>query len=577
MSPGGTLLVIDCGTGAHDLGRTLMADAKGNPQRGNILISHTHWDHIQGFPFFVPLFIPGWHWDIYGPAGLGRSLRVALAGQMQHTYFPVTLDEMGAGSHFHNLIEGQFSIGDIEITTRYLNHPALTLGYRLEMDGLTVVYSCDHEPYDRNPGGGPSDRLHELDERHIDFLKGADLLIHDSQFTDKEYENRRGWGHSPVEYVCEMAELAGVKRLALTHHDPTRTDDDLDEIAREAQATMQAAGSTMEVFAAADGQVLELDGPGAQLSTSDRSKLQSALVGESAMGEASVYIVVGDEGTRDTLARAASVAGVSLARATDGAGLLSMVESSPPSLVIVEEQMPDMDGLELCRRLRAHSDPYLKALPVVVVADEERREEGLEAGVTRWLIRPFSLQYAQAHIQAWILRAACRWMAPPKPPDEEDRLAALRALAVLDTPPEERFDRITRVAATLAEVPISLVSLIDKDRQWFKSCHGLDVSETPRELAFCAHAVARRERLIVPDTLLDDRFADNPLVTGGPRIRFYAGFPIFAADGSCVGTLCLIDTRPRQFTNELLHRFEDLAAMVQQELNEVSLADLSVD
>lgn len=545
-----------------------MADAKGEPQRGNILISHTHWDHIQGFPFFVPLFIPGWHWDVYGPAGLGRSLRVALAGQMQHTYFPVTLDEMGAGTHFHNLVEGHFSIGDIDITTRYLNHPALTLGYRLEMAGVTVVYSCDHEPYARKEGGGPSETLHELDEHHIEFLKGADLVIHDSQFTDEEYENRRGWGHSPVEYVCEMAELAGVKSLALTHHDPTRTDDDLDQISSEAQGRMATAGSSLKVFAAADGQQLEFAASGDLKRRTRGSTMPSALVGETEMGETTIHAAVSDEATRSLLMDATAAVNVRLERAADGQSLLQMVHASPPSLVIVDENLSDMDGLEVCRQLRADGDPYLKAVPVVIVAEHERSAEGAEAGVTQWLIKPFSLQYVQAHIQSWILRGSCRWQAAPKPIDEETRISSLNELAVLDTPPEERFDRITRVAATLGEVPIALVSLVDEDRQWFKSCHGLEVDETSRELAFCSHVVAQRERMIVADTQLDDRFADNPLVTGGPRIRFYGGFPIYTADGACVGTLCLIDTRPRQFTNEMLLRFEDLAAMVQQELNE---------
>src|SRR5438132_9502233 len=149
----------------------------------------------------------------------------------------------------------------------------------------------------------------------------------------------------------------------------------------------------------------------------------------------------------------------------------------------------------------------------------------------------------------------------------QKRMAALRELSILDTQPEERFDRITRIAAAVGDVPIALVSLVDHDRQWFKSCHGLSVTETPRELSFCGHDVLNRAPVIVPDTLLDDRFADNPLVTGEPRVRFYAGFPVFYTDGSCLGTLCLIDTRPRQFPAATLQRFEDLAGLVQQELN----------
>jgi phosphoribosyl 1,2-cyclic phosphodiesterase len=133
------LVILDMGTGAAVLGHELMA--RGAPLRGHILISHTHWDHIQGIPFFAPLFVPGFEWNIYAPRSLGQSLRQALAGQMQSTYFPVTLEQLGATIRYHELVEGRLRIGDIEVTCRYLNHPALTLGYRLEADGVALVYA----------------------------------------------------------------------------------------------------------------------------------------------------------------------------------------------------------------------------------------------------------------------------------------------------------------------------------------------------------------------------------------------------------------------------------------------------
>ena len=159
--------------------------------------------------------------------------------------------------------------------------------------------------------------------------------------------------------------------------------------------------------------------------------------------------------------------------------------------------------------------------------------------------------------------------------DESDRLAALHALQVLDTPPEERFDRITRVAAALFEVPIALVSLVDQDRQWFKSRCGLDATETPRNIAFCAHAILSREILAVPDALLDERFRDNPLVVSDPKIRSYHGAPLQTANGQRVGTLCIIDTRPRQFDADQLARLRDLADIVEAELNAQTLVDIS--
>lgn len=134
---------------------------------------------------------------------------------------------------------------------------------------------------------------------------------------------------------------------------------------------------------------------------------------------------------------------------------------------------------------------------------------------------------------------------PPCPAHEGDRLKALRQLLILDTPPEERFDRLTQFAAGEFDVPIVLLSLIDEDRQWFKARVGLDVCETGRDISFCGHAILQDDTMVVPDVSLDDRFHDNPLVTGEPHIRFYAGAPLTMPGGHNVGTLCLIDRTPR--------------------------------
>ncbi|MBC7182565.1 MAG: GAF domain-containing protein, partial [Marinobacter sp.] len=139
---------------------------------------------------------------------------------------------------------------------------------------------------------------------------------------------------------------------------------------------------------------------------------------------------------------------------------------------------------------------------------------------------------------------------PDFPPDEAHRLSALDELALLDTPPEERFDRLTRLAARTLDAPIALVSLVDRNRQWFKSRHGLDAPETARDVSFCGHAILREEPLIIENALNDERFQDNPLVTGTPNIRFYAGAPLHDRHGHRVGTLCVIDRKPRSFTDE---------------------------
>jgi len=183
------------------------------------------------------------------------------------------------------------------------------------------------------------------------------------------------------------------------------------------------------------------------------------------------------------------------------------------------------------------------------------------------LLRPFSEQYARTRIRAWILRTTCRWIRARVPENEETRLAALKKLEILDTDPEERFDRIARIASESFDVPIAIVSLIDRDRQWFKSCIGLSVKETPRDMALCAHAILEAQLLIVPDALLDPRFADNPLVTGEPRARFYAGCPLKLPDGNLIGTLCLIDSRPRQLDSRKINLLRDLGRLVEVELS----------
>lgn len=155
----------------------------------------------------------------------------------------------------------------------------------------------------------------------------------------------------------------------------------------------------------------------------------------------------------------------------------------------------------------------------------------------------------------------------PIPPDEQSRLSSLRSLELLDTPPEERFDRITRLAQRLFNVPIAMVTLIDEDRQWFKSVQGLDATSSSRDTAFCSHTILGSGLMEVPDAFEDPRFAASPLVTGNPNIRFYAGMPIHAPDGAAVGSLCLIDRRPRKMSAEDLESLADLTEMVQKEIS----------
>ena len=165
-------------------------------------------------------------------------------------------------------------------------------------------------------------------------------------------------------------------------------------------------------------------------------------------------------------------------------------------------------------------------------------------------------------------------LVPGKPANEAVRVQVLHDLKLLDSAPEERFDRLTRLAKRLFNVPIALVTLVDKDRQWFKSCVGLGVTETPRDVAFCAHAILQDELLLVPDAREDERFHDNPLVIGDPNIRFYAGYPLTVPSGNKMGTLCLIDTKPRDLDEEERALLRDLAGMAEQELMAVQMASM---
>ena len=563
-SDAGTLVIVDMGTGAAILGRELVAH--GGPLRGHILISHTHWDHIQGIPFFPPLFAPGNEWDIYAPRGFGLTLRDTLAGQMQYTYFPVSLEQLGATIRYHELVEGHFRIGDIEVTSRYLNHGALTLGYRLEADGVAVVYACDHEPHSRLLATGSGDISGE-DRRHAEFLAGADLVMHDAQYLASEYPEKIGWGHSTIEYALAVTRFAGVKQLALTHHDPKRGDAALDDLVGSLRAESRRSAGP-HIFAAAEGQELELAARSAVALPKAGFPAQAppvpALVSRSAL-----------------LAQATSsrIAGLAeLLSADDVSILTSSVADAPavvaeerPTLVLLEDTEDD-SVVAACRGIRRLSGLEPET-PIVLVTPNERRANGVEDCFTDVLVEPYSPTYARTRVRAWLMRAACRWARAPSPNDEERRLAAIRGLGLWKTPPEERFDRITRVAAALFDVPIALIALMERDREWFKSCRGLEIREVPRDESFCSHAIFERRPLVVDDTRLDERFADNPYVTGYPGVRFYAGHPLILQNGSCVGTLCILDTKPRPLDAHGLALLRDLAQFAVQEMETSKASD----
>jgi phosphoribosyl 1,2-cyclic phosphodiesterase len=261
----GTAFICDSGTGIRELGLQLMRD--GGRVKVHLLLGHTHWDHISGFPFFVPAFVPGNSLFIYGARDLDRSLRDVLAGQMHFTYFPIPLGELRADMQFCELEEGRIEIEDAVVRTHYLNHTAVCMGYRIEADGAAVAYITDHEPYgvidedghadgDDLAGSGGGLRggaIHGGDRRLIEFVRGVDLLIQDSQYTPHEYAAHRGWGHSGTDYVTDVAVAAGARRAALFHHEPTHADDQIDRMVEYSRQRARAAGSPIDIFAAAEG------------------------------------------------------------------------------------------------------------------------------------------------------------------------------------------------------------------------------------------------------------------------------------------------------------------------------------
>ncbi|HTQ34499.1 MAG TPA: MBL fold metallo-hydrolase [Stellaceae bacterium] len=562
-SAAGTTIVLDCGTGALSLGADLMHRGEG-PIRGHLLISHTHWDHIQGLPFFVPLFVPGNEWDVYAPHGFLHSVRETLAGQMQHTYFPVDLGQLGATIRYHNLTEGSFTVGDIRVQSRYLNHPALTLGYRLDVDGVSLAYCCDHEPHSRPLAYGEGE-IGDQDHEHIAFIQGADLLIHDAQYRAPEYEGKMGWGHSTLEYVMAIARLAEVKTLAFTHHDPLRDDDTIDREVAQLRDTSQAAGSPLNIYAAAEGQAIELRAMPGEVHKPLPDQLAAEIAAPPQLSDHTVLVGIADTTLYDEFLRVLHDDGVKVAHATSGAAAVALMRTTSPSVIVLDHDLPG-GGLEACNAVRMSGEPGAQDIPIIMIASREEVGPGIAVGVTDWLVKPFSEIYARTRLRAWLMRMNCRWVQPRRPDNEAQRLAALHELGILDTEPEERFDRITRIATAMFDVPVALVSLIDEDRQWFKSACGFPASPTSRDISFCAHAILAHQVMVVPDALLDARFADNPAVAGEPRVRFYAGCPLVLDNGACVGTLCIVDMRPRELDAASIRVLEDLGKLVLREL-----------
>ncbi|RCK72050.1 MAG: hypothetical protein IGBAC_0642 [Ignavibacteriae bacterium] len=261
------LIILDAGTGIRNLGEKLIEI--GDSINAYILISHPHWDHIQGFPFFKPAFISGNQLTIVSYESENLTISKMIADQMNKIYFPILLNELKATIHFKPVVEEKFKVFDAEIETIFLNHPAYALGYKIKQNGSIIVYISDNEPFDRYiaqtiknveahiiekflaSSGDPNQRL-------FDFVRGADILIYDTTYTPEEYIDRVGWGHSHYLFTLQMAYEGEVKNLILFHYDPSHSDEKIDEIYKKCVKEIKMRKYKFECTAAYEGLEINL-------------------------------------------------------------------------------------------------------------------------------------------------------------------------------------------------------------------------------------------------------------------------------------------------------------------------------
>ena len=253
----GWLIILDAGTGIRELGRALLAKGNGAPIVGDIFLTHAHWDHIQGIPFFAPLFQRGNHFTIWGSRSLQTSLDRVVRDQMSPVVFPVSFEELQARVDFQELAEESRAGHGYEVSAISVRHPGGALGYRFttgNADGRALVYVSDNElspeaRYDDAPGWRA---------KLVEFVRGATVLVHDSMYTDGEYKTFVGWGHSTQDQAVELALDADVERLVLFHHRPERSDEEVDGCVERCRALVARRGRALEVVAAAEGMTLRV-------------------------------------------------------------------------------------------------------------------------------------------------------------------------------------------------------------------------------------------------------------------------------------------------------------------------------
>lgn len=251
-APGQTPILFDLGTGLRNLGVGLEACGQADGFRASVLLSHLHWDHVQGLPFFLPLAHEASALDVYGPRQEDGPLGEVFEGMMRPPYFPIRPHELPGTTRFHDVAEDDFPIGTAKVRSRWIRHVGPTLGFRVEWQTVSIAYLSDH-----GQGCRAGDRDDFVPRDVLELCDGVNLLIHDAQHTAREFERKRDWGHCTVEYAVHVAREAGAHRLALFHHDPSHADHHVDTLLRGAQDCSARLGGA-EVEAAREGLRIEL-------------------------------------------------------------------------------------------------------------------------------------------------------------------------------------------------------------------------------------------------------------------------------------------------------------------------------
>ena len=241
-------LILDLGTGLRPLGDVL--EAAGDSSPVTALLSHLHWDHMIGLPFFAPVLRPGSTMDVYGPPQQRGSLHQVVDQVVQPPFFPVQVQQLHGSITFHEVVDDKLLLGDCVVVVRQVPHLGTSLGFRVEADGAAVAYVSDHQ--------APGDLAH-VEPGVLELCDGADLVIHDAQYSDEEFAAKPDWGHSTVGYAVHVAAEAGARELALFHHDPSHLDDDIDRLVEGARRRSEAA-RLQRVLGAAEGLALHLGG-----------------------------------------------------------------------------------------------------------------------------------------------------------------------------------------------------------------------------------------------------------------------------------------------------------------------------